>query len=222
MRYRTFVTTAGLLVVGLSVCHAASGIEKFRNAKVVVIEETLAPGESEALPEKFSSMVVYMTDGLVEMTPDQGKPHKDGVKEGQTVYQSARAGMIKNAGTSPLHFTRIEFLTAGSPQTLGMKGLSPNYVMLLENRYARAYDIKIPAYNVSKSAVNAWTVQLAHELKDTAIKVNAVHPGSVKTDMNSAGDLDVADGARTSVRMALLDADGPTGGFVHFEETLPW
>lgn len=84
------------------------------------------------------------------------------------------------------------------------------------------YDIKIPAYNVSKSAVNAWTVQLAHELKDTGIKVNAVHPGSVKTDMNSAGDLDVADGARTSVRMALLDADGPTGGFVHFEETLPW
>ena len=84
------------------------------------------------------------------------------------------------------------------------------------------YDIKLPAYNVSKSAVNAWTVQLAHELKDTAIKVNAVHPGSVKTDMNAAGDLDVADGARTSVRMALLDADGPTGGFVFFEETLPW
>jgi hypothetical protein len=26
-----------------------------------------------------------------------------------------------------------------------MTGLSPNYKMLLENRYARAYDIKIPA-----------------------------------------------------------------------------
>jgi len=84
------------------------------------------------------------------------------------------------------------------------------------------YEFKVPAYNVSKSAVNAWTVQLAHELRDTAIKVNAVHPGSVKTDMNAGGDLDVADGARTSVRMALLPADGPSGGFVHFEETLPW
>ncbi|PNS07635.1 SDR family oxidoreductase [Solilutibacter silvestris] len=84
------------------------------------------------------------------------------------------------------------------------------------------YDFKIPAYNVSKSAVNAWTVQLAHELKDTAIKVNAVHPGSVKTDMNAHGDLEVADGARTSVRMALLDERGPSGGFVHFEDTLPW
>jgi NAD(P)-dependent dehydrogenase (short-subunit alcohol dehydrogenase family) len=80
----------------------------------------------------------------------------------------------------------------------------------------------VPAYNVSKTAVNAWTVQLAKELKDTAIKVNAVHPGSVKTDMNSGGDLDVVDGARTSVRMALLDEHGPTGGFHYFEEILPW
>jgi NAD(P)-dependent dehydrogenase (short-subunit alcohol dehydrogenase family) len=84
------------------------------------------------------------------------------------------------------------------------------------------YDFKVPAYNVSKSAVNAWTVQLAHELRDTGIKVNAVHPGSVKTDMNAHGELEVADGAKTSVRMALLDDSGPSGGFVHFEDTLPW
>ena len=84
------------------------------------------------------------------------------------------------------------------------------------------YDFKVSAYNVSKTAVNAWTVHLAHELRNTAIKVNAVHPGSVKTDMNAAGELTVEDGARTSVRMALLDADGPNGGFVYFEDTLPW
>ena len=145
MRYRNFVITAGFLLGGLSVCHAASGIEKFRNSKVVVMEETLAPGESEALPEKLPSMVVYMADGKVEITPDQGKAQQDAVKEGRTVYQPAQAGMVKNAGTTPLHFARIEFLTAGSPEKWGMKGLSPNYVMLLENRYARAYDIKIPA-----------------------------------------------------------------------------
>jgi NAD(P)-dependent dehydrogenase (short-subunit alcohol dehydrogenase family) len=84
------------------------------------------------------------------------------------------------------------------------------------------YDFKVPAYNVSKSAVNAWTVQLAHELRDTHIKVNAVHPGSVKTEMNANGEIEVADGARTSVRMALLDATGPSGSFQYFEETLPW
>jgi Short-chain alcohol dehydrogenase of unknown specificity len=38
------------------------------------------------------------------------------------------------------------------------------------------YDNKVAAYNVSKSAVNAFTVQLAYELKDTPMKVNAAHP----------------------------------------------
>jgi NAD(P)-dependent dehydrogenase (short-subunit alcohol dehydrogenase family) len=90
------------------------------------------------------------------------------------------------------------------------------------------YEFKgVPSYNVSKSAVNAWTVHLAHELKDTGIKVNTIHPGYVKTDMNKAGDvqngeLDVADGARTSVRLALIGNDGPTGGYHYFDQVLPW
>lgn len=89
------------------------------------------------------------------------------------------------------------------------------------------YDFKLPAYNVSKTAVNAWTVQLAHELKDTKVKVNTIHPGYVRTDMNKAGDeqngeLEVSEGAKTSVRLALIDDDGPTGGFFYFEQVLPW
>lgn len=84
------------------------------------------------------------------------------------------------------------------------------------------YHYKVPAYNVSKSAVNAWTIHLAYELRDTPIKVNAIHPGSVKTDMNAGGNLDITEGARGSVGMALLDADGPTGSFTHLGETLPW
>ncbi|WDS36583.1 SDR family oxidoreductase [Pseudoxanthomonas sp.] len=85
------------------------------------------------------------------------------------------------------------------------------------------YHFKIPAYNVSKSAVNAWTVHLAYELRDTPIKVNAIHPGYVKTEMNKgAGEIDVPTGARSSVEMALLGADGPTGSFTHLGNTLPW
>lgn len=81
----------------------------------------------------------------------------------------------------------------------------------------------VPAYNVSKSAVNAWTLQLANELRDTGIKVNSVHPGYVKTDMNKGGgDLEVADGAETSVAMALLDDAGPSGAFYYRGEILPW
>jgi NAD(P)-dependent dehydrogenase (short-subunit alcohol dehydrogenase family) len=84
------------------------------------------------------------------------------------------------------------------------------------------YNFKVPAYDASKSAVNAWTVHLAHELRDSAIKVNAIHPGSVKTDMNSHGEIEVAEGAKSSVELALIGADGPTGSFSHLGQTLPW
>ena len=85
------------------------------------------------------------------------------------------------------------------------------------------YDFKIPAYNASKSVVNAWTVHLAHELKGSTVKVNAVHPGYVMTDMNGGqGELDVAAGAKSSVLMALLDETGPSGTFTHMAKALPW
>ncbi len=85
------------------------------------------------------------------------------------------------------------------------------------------YDFKVPAYNVSKSAVNAWTVQLAYELRDTPLKVNTIHPGYVKTDMNAGeGELEIADGARTSVALALIDDNGPQGGFFYQGQVLPW
>src|SRR6202051_1309419 len=45
------------------------------------------------------------------------------------------------------------------------------------------YNAKSFAYGASKSALNAFTVHLAYELRDTKIKVNSAHPGWVKTDM---------------------------------------
>ena len=81
----------------------------------------------------------------------------------------------------------------------------------------------LAGYNASKAAVNMFTVLLAAELAGTAVKVNAAHPGWVKTDMGSdAAPMDVVDGAKTSVRLATLPADGPTGGFFHGDERLPW
>ena len=80
-----------------------------------------------------------------------------------------------------------------------------------------------PAYNVSKAAVNAYTVQLAHELKDTKIKVNAAHPGWVKTEMGGEGAMmEIEDGAKTSVALATIGSDGPHGTYVHMGEPLPW
>ena len=94
---------------------------------------------------------------------------------------------------------------------------------LHSNPASPIYDFKVPAYNVSKTALNGWTVQLAYELRHTAIKVNAVHPGHVKTDMGGPdAPMEIVDGAKTSVALALIGADGPNGAYIHRGERLPW
>ncbi len=84
------------------------------------------------------------------------------------------------------------------------------------------YDWKVPAYNISKTALNGYAVHLAYELKDTNIKVNAAHPGSVVTDMNANGEIGIEEGAKTSVALATLPADGYSGKFIYLGEELPW
>jgi len=79
------------------------------------------------------------------------------------------------------------------------------------------------AYNSSKSALNALTIQLAHELRDTPIKVNSADPGYVATDLNHhTGTRTVEQGARIAVELAALPADGPTGGFFDENGVVPW
>lgn len=85
------------------------------------------------------------------------------------------------------------------------------------------YDFKVPAYNVSKAAVNAYTVQLAYELKASKIKVNAVHPGWVKTELGGEGaTMEIPDGAKTSVALATIGEDGPNGAYIHMGKPIPW
>jgi NAD(P)-dependent dehydrogenase (short-subunit alcohol dehydrogenase family) len=82
---------------------------------------------------------------------------------------------------------------------------------------------KLIGYSSSKAALNMLTVQLAYELRDTAIKVNTVSPGYVATDMNQhRGTLTVEEGAAGPVRLAQLPPDGPSGVFFGEAGPYPW
>jgi NAD(P)-dependent dehydrogenase (short-subunit alcohol dehydrogenase family) len=82
---------------------------------------------------------------------------------------------------------------------------------------------KTLAYNSSKAALNSFTVMLAAELKDTAIKVNSADPDWCRTDMGTeAATHSVEQGADTPVWLATLPAEGFTGGFFNSRSSVPW
>lgn len=79
------------------------------------------------------------------------------------------------------------------------------------------------AYNASKAALNSATVQYAHELRATSIKINAVDPGHCATDINgNMGDRSAAQAAQVIVRFATLTDAGPSGEFHGETGTIPW
>jgi NAD(P)-dependent dehydrogenase (short-subunit alcohol dehydrogenase family) len=78
-------------------------------------------------------------------------------------------------------------------------------------------------YSPSKTALNAITLAFALELESTPIKVNAACPGFTVTNLNNfEGTRMVEQAAREPVRLALLDANGPTGTFSNEDGPLPW
>lgn len=92
--------------------------------------------------------------------------------------------------------------------------------ILTDELYGQA---SAPAYTTSKAALNAWTAQLSIQLRDTKVKVNACHPGWVKTDMGGDGaTMEIHEGAESAVYLATLPEDGPTGGLFHKQEAMPW
>ncbi len=85
MRLKVSIALIALLVGAVPTALAAS-VEKIRNQKVVVTEETLAPGETASLPDTIPSMIVYMSGGSAEIIPAHGKPRGESVKRARLYF----------------------------------------------------------------------------------------------------------------------------------------
>ena len=186
MRCRNIPVAVTFLLLGLPLAFAASSVEKIRNAKVLVTEVTLAPGESEAAPDAHPSMLVYMSAGTVLHGTVRNERIPRPVDEGEIAFFDAGEEPVQDAGPMPLDFVRIDFLTAGSPETWGKAGLPPAYLMLAENRYARAYDIRILSHTFEPQHTHHDRVvvclsgaELEHILPDGTHQPSTLNTGEI-------------------------------------------
>jgi hypothetical protein len=120
--------------------------EALRNEKVAVADVVLQPGEAETVSSNLPSATVYFQVGSLEVTPLDGKATKMPVQRGETRRDAAGPRVIKNTGPSEIHYVRVDFPGSGSAEMWGNTGLSPHYKMIFEDRFARVYEIRIPAH----------------------------------------------------------------------------
>jgi hypothetical protein len=154
---------------------AVAQTEKLRNEHVTVFEDRLAPGEPRPLPA-VRCLLVYLTDGKMGDTA---------VHRGQAVFAPTPT-TLKNTGKAELRFVRIDFPGDGLKETWGTTGLSPNYKLLLEDRYTRVYDIRIPAgtrepqhTHHDRVVVCLSGAQLEHLMPDGRIEPSTLATGEI-------------------------------------------
>ena len=78
------------------------------------------------------------------------------------------------------------------------------------------------AYRLSKSALNALTIVLSQELSGKKIKVNAICPGWVQTDMGGYDATLTVKESVESIKNFALNDNFPNGKFLRHGEILPW
>jgi NAD(P)-dependent dehydrogenase (short-subunit alcohol dehydrogenase family) len=153
--------------------------------------------------------------------------------------------LVNNAGTNvgyqkPSEVTAEEFRTVYETNVFGVVTVTNIFLpLLLRSEAGRIVNVtslrgsigadgawvgqpSMP-YSTSKTALNAITVHYARELANTRIKVNGAAPGHVATDFNAfRGNRSPAEGAGIAIRLAMLDASGPSGGVFDDGGRLPW
>lgn len=178
----SFVVIVLLLAASPSKLSAKS-VEKLHNEQVLVTQDALAPGNLESWADNRPSMIVYLAGTTAQITSSQGAAKDTPVIRGETVFEPAQTRSIKNTGSSELSFVRVEFLTVGKDETWGRTGLPPNYKVLLENKYARAYDIRIKAhmYEQRHTHHNRIVISLSGATLEHILPNGEKQPSTLKT-----------------------------------------
>ena len=90
---------------------------------------------------------------------------------------------------------------------------------------ARRYEAKgwpQSAYGVSKAGVNGYVRVRAAELASRKIRLNAVCPGWVRTDMGGEGAPRTIEQGTASILADVIVKGTGTGGFYRDGEPIPW
>ncbi|HWK34428.1 MAG TPA: SDR family oxidoreductase [Hyphomicrobium sp.] len=154
--------------------------------------------------------------------------------------------LINNAGILREGITAEETSVLDVPAELAMETYATNTIgplrliqavvpIMRQGDYGRVVNVSsgagqlaemgagYPAYRMSKAALNALTRITAAELGPSPIKVNAMCPGWVRTDMGGPNATrSVEQGAETAVWLATLPDTGPTGGYFRDKAPIPW
>lgn len=182
----------------------------FQNIKAIEIDvtnqESISAAKTTVENEQGKLDILINNAGILGVNPQTAaETSVDDIKE---VFETNFFGVI-NVTQAFLELLKKSDSPRISNITSGLGSLT-----LHSDPSWKYYQVKAAAYGPSKSALNAYTIVLAYELKDLPFKVNAIDPGYTATDFNHhSGPGSVESAASFIIKHTLTDENAPTGQF---------
>jgi len=197
-----------------------------RAVQLDVTNQASIAAAAERIRNQFGRLDVLVNNAGVSHAGKPGRPLQELAKSGRpTVVSLAEVRAIFETNVfGVIAVTQAMLpLLREAPAARIVNVSSSSGSLTLNSDPTNPHRSMFGTYSSSKTALNAITVAFASDLESAGIKVNAACPGFTSTDLNNfAGTRTVEEAAREPVRLALLDADGPTGTFSSASGPLPW
>ena len=230
---RVALVTGGNRGIGFEVCRQLAK----RGLRVVLTARTLPKAESAARTLQADGLAVVGARLDVADGTTVAALARNVAKQFRGIDVLVNNAAILLAENQDLLDTAIDdFRSTFETNVLGAIGVSQAFVPgMIAQRYGRVVNVSsragqlvtmstyAPAYSISKTALNAFTRQLAAATKGTGVLVNSACPGWVRTRMGGPhAPRSVEEGANTLVWLATLPTNGPTGGFFEDRQPIEW
>ena len=206
--------------IGLEVCRQLADLG------LQVILTARDRGTADAAARSLAAPARYIVAAMLDVTSAASiRALAREVRAVDVLVNNAAILVGENSGVLEMDLddVRATFET----NVFGLIAVSQAFVPdMIERRYGRVVNVSsgagqlstmgtyAPAYSMSKTAVNAFTRQLAAAARGTGVLVNSVDPGWVRSDMGGpSAPRSIEQGADTIVWAATLPNNGPTGGF---------
>jgi len=191
-----------------------------------VTDERAAAAAIQAAVDSFGRLDVLVNNAAVSHAGKPGRSLEEIAKSGRlsvVTLDEVRAVFETNVFGAIAVTQAMLPLLRDAPAGRVVNVSSAGGSLTLNSDPKNPHRLMFGTYSSSKTALNAITLAFASALESTGIKVNAACPGFTATDLNNfQGTRTVQEAAREPVRLALLDANGPTGTFSNEDGEIPW
>lgn len=217
------------------------GYETAKQLKALGFQVILSARDAKKGQDAAESLGVY----FLQMDVSEKLSISAAAIEYKQRFGSSLDILINNAGIFPdqedsvLNVQAELMNQAFITNTIGPMLVTQQFICLLENsnleQGARIINLSskigqlstmsdtAPAYSISKTALNALTIQQATALADKNIIVNSVSPGWVRTDMGGENaELSVEQGVDSIIWLATEAPKSITGKFIRDRKQIEW